>query len=199
MVQIVFIRHGEKDRTQPSPHLDHKGKLRAKYLADYFLHPYGDFETPNFVFMMKLTKEGKSERCWETMEPTIEKGKLDYELTPRYNTHELANYLSNNCDNDETLIVCWQYSRIVDMINLLGASDVSAWGLSPECGHSDHNCFDATWVVDLDTNTLKLRVYRQFDIVDDKPHYIVPRTQALFEKEYTRTHTCFGPTLCTIM
>ena len=37
MVQIVFIRHGEKDRTQPSPHLDHKGKLRAKYLADYFL------------------------------------------------------------------------------------------------------------------------------------------------------------------
>lgn len=183
-MQIIFIRHGEKSREHESIHLNHTGKVRAKYLVDYFLHPSNDFSKPGFVFMMNMSKQGKSERCWETMQPTIAQGGLEYELVERYNTHKLAAYLSKECNKNDTIVVCWQHSRIVDMLNLLGAKQVNAWGFDPESGHDDGQCFDATWVVNLDKHHLHLKVFSQFCVVDDVPVYERDRDTVFFEQTY---------------
>ena len=188
MVQIVIIRHGEKPRDRSSVDLDHKGKMRAEFLPDYLLHSYDDFKPPVFSFNM-LMKAGKSQRCFETMKPTIRKGGLRYENVPRFLAHEMAKYFSDHCDRDKTYVVCWQHDGIVDLVNMLGAKDVCSWGFNPEGGHGEgRECYDATWVCDIDAQTLRLRVFRQFDIVDDLPVYVVPRNEVVFEKSYERTH-----------
>ena len=55
MVQIVFVRHGEKDRGEPV-HLNEEGKARAELMVDYILHPYGEFQRPDFLYIMTRLK-----------------------------------------------------------------------------------------------------------------------------------------------
>jgi hypothetical protein len=213
-MQIIFIRHGEKTKSDPV-HLSDKGYKRAENLPQYLLHPYGEFNIPTHAYVMfvgeedpggvPIPKEGKSERCWETMQPTLKAtttgAKLPFTMVPRYNTHTLASKFlemaSLRENSSKTFIVCWQHSRIVDFLNVLGARSVSSWGLNPEASRDDKLCFNATWVCDMgrptSETTLRLRVYRQFDIVNGEPHYMLPRNVAIFDKEYT----CSSLTSCS--
>lgn len=183
MVQIIFIRHAEKSKDPV--HLSDTGKLRALFLADYLLHPYGEFDIPTKAYVMRLHGHHKSTRCFETMEPTIVQGNIPYDMIERSHTWQFAHSLVKNSSFYDHGIVCWEHSRIVDILNIMGA-EISSWGLDPEAKHSGKNCFDATWVCDIDKNknTLRLRVYKQFDLKDGKPVYKHPRTKTLYDRTF---------------
>ena len=185
-MQLIFIRHAEKTKPEPR-HLNHVGRLRARFLVDYFNHPYDEFTRPTHAYIMQMPSH-KSQRCIETMQPLIHANcpSLRYELVPRYETHQLAARLLDTIrtsQSETASIVCWQHSRIVDMLTTLGA-DVTAWGLDPDADGDDKDCFNATWVVCRVKHMLRLDVYRQFDIVDDQPVYTVPRNKVLFSKTW---------------
>ena len=187
MKQVIFIRHAEKSKH--GKHLNDVGYLRSIYLTDYFLHPFGNFEIPEFAYVMCLDKKSKSVRCLETMQPTIDKG-MPYELVSREHTHKLAKTLRNYGYN--IVVICWEHSRIVDIVNLLiGHRSINAWGFNPDADDDDKNCFDATWVCTLDETSLTLKIYRQFDIVDGQPKYLHDRNKIIFERKfYITTFSC---------
>jgi hypothetical protein len=192
MLQIVFIRHGEKSKNDPV-HLNEDGKIRAENLPDYFLHPYNEFNVPKYVYVMNHHHQNnhKSQRCLETMLPTIKTGKLEYELVNRSHTIDLARKLLSHKNINKTVIVCWEHSRIVDMVNELGAYHVCSWGLDPEADTSDTRCFNATWVVDFTNKGLRLRVFRQFEIIDGYPIYQYPRTKIWYDRSFAKKeHSC---------
>ena len=186
MVQIIFIRHGEKAKGK---HLSDKGYLRAIYLADYIFHPFGVFKIPQMLYIMELKNEKKSVRCFETMKPTIDKG-ISYRMIPRANTESFAKSLLK--DIHDTILVCYEHERILDILNILGIP-VNAWGFEPESGKDDNTCFDATWVVNIVGGSKTLTVYKQFDIRHGQPHYTYDRNKIWFHKTYTTT-----PSLCII-
>ena len=186
MVQIIFIRHGEKSKGK---YLSDKGYLRAIYLADYILHPFGLFEIPQMLYIMEMKSSKKSVRCFETMKPTIDKG-LSYRMIPRANTESFAKSLLK--DIHDTILVCYEHERILDILNILGIP-VNAWGFEPESGKDDNTCFDATWVVNIVGGSKTLTVYKQFDIRHGQPYYTHDRNKIWFHKTYTTT-----PSLCII-
>lgn len=182
MPQLIFIRHAEKPDND-GVNLSHKGALRARYLPEYLLHPYKDFNPPKSAFIMYLRGHNKSDRCRQTMEPTIQSGRLRFKMVHRSKTESLALQLSKL---DHTVVVCWEHTRIVDFLNvLIGNQFITAWGLNPESSTDDRNCFDATWVCDVEDDVVRLRVYRQFDIIDDLPVYPHDRHRLWFDKKYT--------------
>ena len=133
-MQLIFIRHGEKSK-ESGVHLSHKGHIRAINLPDYLIHPYNDFHKPDKFYIMERLKENRSERCYETMLPTIKQTPtIPYELVPRYETFKFANDLKtiatsgSNTYKDKTYLICWQHSRIVDLLQILGVSTVQSWG-----------------------------------------------------------------------
>ena len=187
MTQIIFIRHGEKDRDPV--HLSDIGKVRALQLADYLLYPYGEFDAPHKAFIMTVPGRHKSHRCFETMKPTLTKGDLDYELVERSQTFHLAKRLMK-LKPMTTVVVCWEHSRIVDFLNIMGADSVTSWGLDPESKCMDKSCFNATWACDVEAGKgIRLRVYRQFDIENGNPVYKFPRTKVWYDKTFTLTST----------
>lgn len=186
MPQLIFIRHAEKPAND-DVNLSHKGSLRARYLPEYLLHPYKDFHPPKTAFIMYLRGHNKSDRCRQTMEPTIQSGKLTYKMVHRSKTESLALHISKM---NHTVVVCWEHTRIVDFLNLLiGYHMISAWGLNPESCTDDRKCFDATWVCDVDENSVRLRVFRQFEIIDDLPSYPHDRHRVWFDKTYSNSGT----------
>ena len=128
------------------------------------------------------------------MEPTIIQGDIPYEMIFRKNTETFAKTLATT-KTKKTILICWESSRIVDIVNILGAS-VSAWGLYPENDKDDKDCYDATWVCDISISSITLTVYKQFDIIQGKPFYSQPRNQIVFQKTYNRNS---NQTLCTVM
>ena len=187
MVQIIFMRHGEKSKGK---HLSDEGYLRAIYLADYILHPFGLFEIPQMLYIMEMKNSKKSVRCFETMKPIIDKG-IPYMMIPRHTTETFAKSLLK--DTHDTVLVCYEHERILDIVNILGIS-VDAWGFDPESDRDDDTCFDATWVVDIVGGTKTLTVYKQFDIRHGQPYYTCDRNKIWFQKTYT---TMMTPS-CTI-
>lgn len=209
--QIVFIRHAEKptqSRDSDSPHLSAKGRLRSMFLAEYLLHPYDDFRAPTAAYAMVLGGGAhRSDRCYETMMPTIRASDPVMPLRTVHRSHtasiarELATAPSATATAiPKTVVVCWEHSRIVDMVNIIiddddgrsdrGAGPVSAWGMDPHGHEDDDGCFDATWVCDVTDATVRLRVYRQFDI-DMHTHtafYEHDRNKIFFEHTYSRDH-----------
>ena len=107
-------------------------------------------------------------------------------------------------NDDLSVVVCWQHSRIVDFLNILGADTVTSWGIDPEARDDDKDCFDVTWVCNFHKGGLSLSVYKQFDIdADGKPFYTHNRDHVWWNKTYPiRTHE--GPysasrtSLCSI-
>lgn len=182
MPQLIFIRHAEKPNND-DVNLSRKGCLRARFLPEYLLHPYKDFSPPKSAVIMYLRGHNKSDRCRQTMEPTIKSGNLAYKMVHRSKTESLALQLSKV---EHTVVICWEHTRIVDFLNvLIGDQSVTAWGLDPESSTDDRKCFDATWVCDVDENVVRLRVFRQFDIIDDLPSYPHNRHRVWFDKKYT--------------
>ena len=205
-MQIIFIRHGEKPRGgERNNHLSHIGLLRAKYLPDYLLHPYEDFKRPSMAYVMVRCKRNRSDRCYETMLPTIKRADMDYELIPRHSTASLAMELkrlaANTTRDSGSIIVCWQHSRIVDFLNILGADTISAWGLEPEAERDDKDCFDATWVCELSRSRLAVKVFRQFSIDEnDEPVYEHDRNRVWWQKEYPLLENVSkNSSVCTIV
>lgn len=186
MPQLIFIRHGEKSR-HDNVNLSHKGSLRARFLTEYLLHPYKDFGAPTSAYIMYLRGHNKSDRCRQTLQPTVHSGKLACNMVHRSETESLARQLAQL---ESTVVICWEHTRIVDFLNvLIGGHMVTAWGLNPESDADDSECFDATWVCDVDEQVVRLRVFRQFDIVDDLPAYPHDRHRVWFDKEYTNRGT----------
>ena len=188
-MQLIFIRHAEKDGH--GNHLSRQGELRAEFLPEYLEFPLDDFRAPQIACVMRR-KEGKSQRCCETMRPTIRTGQLTFHMIPRHRSAKLAQSFVDDRFRDISVVVCWEHSRIVDMVNIIGGDSVKSWGYEPESPDDDRDCFDATWVCDMGPRAFRLRVFRQFDIVDEQPHYWQPRNQVLFEKSYSydRTSSC---------
>lgn len=198
MPQLIFIRHGEKSG-KDVVNLSPKGFARARLLPEYLLHPYMDFSVPTSAYIMCLRGEYHSERCWQTMKPTVDAGGLRHHLVYRSKTESLAHLLPKL---QGVIVICWEHSRIVDLLNVLvGENAVSAWGLDPDAIQDDSKCFDATWVCDVDENTLRLRVFRQFDIVNDLPHYEHDRHRVWYDKSFVRPshHRISGFNRCVIM
>jgi hypothetical protein len=181
-MQLIFIRHGEKTKSD-SKNLSTIGYLRAKFLVDYFIHNYSIFNLPNHVYAMDIKGKHKSRRCIETVWPLIKEAKLDFTWVHRSQTYKFATSLRNDRNMDKTFLICWEHSRIVDMLNILGMEQICSWGLSPESQYTDNECFDATWVVNLTETSIRLRVYRQFDIVNEEPRYVYPRTKVWYDEE----------------
>lgn len=187
MRQVVLIRHGEKSKHDPV-HLNRRGTLRSMFLPDYILFPYDDFRRPSYAFIMFLNGPRKSDRCFETLAPTIEEAHMQHEFVHRSLTGEVvAKILGSN--EGATSLVCWEHTRIVDIVNLLiGRPDIGAWGLDPSSHGDDGSCFDATWVCDIDDTTVRLRVYQQFDIdmETEQPFYEHERHTIFFDKSFNR-------------
>lgn len=181
MPQLIFIRHGEKSALD-NVNLSHKGKMRARHLPEYLLHPYKDFSPPTIAYIMYLRGHDKSDRCRQTMQPTIQTGQLEYIMVHRSKTESLALQLAKLTG---VVVICWEHSRIVDFLNVLvGDELVSSWGLNPESLDDDSECFDATWVCDVEQAHVRLRVFRQFDIVDNLPAYPHDRHRVWFDRHY---------------
>lgn len=187
MPQIIFIRHAEKPHDHSDSHLSDKGLRRAQLLADYILHPWaGEVRVPRHAYIMVMGDSKKSRRCVETMKPTLEQAgnRLSCTHVHRSRGTELARRLISSPREDA--IVCWEHSRIVDILNLMGVG-VRSWGLDPESdtidGTSKH-CFDATWVADVSMTHIRLRVYRQFDVVNGVALWRHNRNHVWFERTY---------------
>ena len=182
MVQIIFMRHGEKAKGK---HLSDKGYMRAIYLVDYILHPFGLFQISQMLYIMEMKNNKKSIRCFETMKPTIDKG-VSYRMISRSKTESFAKTLLK--DTHDSVLVCYEHERILDILNTLGIP-VNAWGLDPESGKDDVKCFDATWVVDILGGSKTLTVYKQFDIRHGQPYYTCDRNKIWFQKTYVTENT----------
>lgn len=189
MPQIIFIRHAEKPHDHSDSHLSHKGSRRAHLLVDYILHPWaGELRVPRRAYVMVMDRR-KSQRCKETMGPTLKQAgdMLPCEYVHRFRGTELARRLSMSSKDDS--IVCWEHGRIVDMLNVMGAG-VRSWGLDPESSdpraEDSKRCFDATWVVDVTLTHVRLRVYRQFDVVDDEAVWRHDRNHVWFDRTYLK-------------
>lgn len=186
MPQLIFIRHGEKS-SDDNVNLSHKGIMRARYLTEYLLHPYKDFTAPTSAYIMYLKGHNKSDRCRQTLQPTIQSGRLTYKMVQRSKTESLAHQLAQLAS---TVVICWEHTRIVDFLNvLIGDQMVTSWGLNPESDTDDSECFDATWVCDVDDHNVRLRIYRQFNIVGGLPIYSHDRHKVWFDKKYTNRGT----------
>ena len=185
--QVVFIRHGEKDGDD-CVHLSAVGRARADLLPDYLLHPFGEFEQPDKVYVMSVPGPGRhSQRCFETVAPTLARG-VPFEVVPRSKSAELVERLRQGRGS---VLVCWEHTRIVDLVNRLAENTndfVHQWGLNPAPDQQQQidqgrACFDATWVCEVpDGPGIDLRVYRQFD-VDNRtllPVWRSPRTKLWF-------------------
>lgn len=180
---LVFIRHAEKVHWDPV-HLSERGAARARLLADYFRHPCGLFGVPSVLVAMADRRAGHSRRCTETLGPTADR--LGLEMITRYPRGKgskavrkavreiwgwdwMWGWMRRWSCRKKTAVICWEHSELPAMVQALGFPQVVSWGLHPdreEHQDEDRDCFDATWVVDLERG--ELRVYRQFDVVWDE-------------------------------
>ena len=162
--RMIFIRHGEKTK-HDRVNLSDKGLLRADYMAEYFSHPMGEFDIPRALYAMSHVT---SKRCEETLYPFGKIQGLRTHLVRRSDTHKFIRKLvSKNMYSNDTVLICWEHDRIVDMLVDIGAEHIIGWGLDPEMRH-DKDCFDATWVVDIDgSGNCIMKVYKQFQIDND--------------------------------
>lgn len=209
---IIFVRHGEKSR-HSGGHLSRVGQLRARFLADYFLHPFDDFPRPRELHAMTLSGRGRSRRCEETLWPTAGAGALTLDLVPRHRTEAFAEELArraNACDSQSAnvVLVCWEHSRIVDMVNVIaGRPEVPAvrsWGLDPRAEEDDKECFDATWVCTFDatsfSRTMTLTVFKQFDVVGGQPYYRpdCPRNRVWYRETFALDRDAAHPAVFSV-
>lgn len=203
--QIIFIRHAEKPADKHNNHLSHKGSQRAELLADYLLYPLTrEIHVPRNAFVMTMGSHHKTVRCEETMMPTLAQAgdKLHCELVHRSGGTNLPHRLLRLAPGSHT-IVCWEHSRIIDMLNIMGVS-VLSWGLDPDASRDDKHCFDATWVCDVTSKTIRLRVYRQFDVIDgeasyNRDHTYYDRNHVWFDHTYPREQAFTSSSNCVVM
>ena len=190
---IIFIRHAEKSK-HDVVHLDAQGKARAIFLADYILHPYNDFEVPTAIYTMTAPH---SKRCIETMAPTLAKINAVHHINvPRAQSEQLAKTLLMSCEKESSL-VCWEHSRIVDIMNNMGIP-VTAWGLVPDSHKDEGKCFDATWVLTVTPTMFKLTVYRQFAIKNGIAIWNHPRTNVWWQQSFPRTQEQTRGNICVV-
>ena len=181
-MRIVFIRHGEKTKSDPV-HLSLRGRRRAALLVDYFMQPQlNGFQKPEKFVAMSHTN---SHRCVETLEPVARKMDCLITRVHRSVTLEFAKRIlaMRPTKDHPPILCCWEHSRIVDMVNALGAATVTSWGLDPESEADQRDCFDATWVCEIDhaMHTLTMKVFRQFCIgKDGEPFYETPREHVFY-------------------
>jgi hypothetical protein len=185
---LVLLRHAEKTPHHGDPvHLSARGRARARLLAsDYLPHPAGLFPVPGRLVAMaphRRHPDRHSHRCAETLQPTADALGLPLHAR-RYARGEgrravasAARHARRSSDGG-SVVVCWEHAELPAMARALGFRDVRSWGLrpcDPDRDAAGHDCFDATWVVDLEKQTL--RVYRQFDIDrDGRATWPWPRT-----------------------
>jgi hypothetical protein len=199
-LQVIFMRHCEKERG--SVHLSAAGRDRARLLPSYLLQPAGDFGRISHCFVMTMPPH-KSVRCVESLAPTLAAASdthMPCDPVRRSRQRHLVRELhamaaaARQRGEDRTVLVCWEHSRIVDMVDELllraradaDASSVASWGLDPEAPRDAKDCFDATWVLDfLDASRMRLTVYRQFSVCHHEAHYDHARTRVWYEKLFS--------------
>ncbi len=121
--QIVIFRHGEKNEN--NGHLNARGYRRADALVDWIdqnpiVSQYG---AP--VAIYASYKDGSAERAVETVAPAARHNGLRViEKFRKIETDELVDEIMHTpAYNGKTVIVSWQHTKILDMIDAFGVKD----------------------------------------------------------------------------
>lgn len=128
---VIIIRHGEKTGNKNDENLDQKGKERSYALIPYFLgrDEFKDIKI-DAIFAKGLSKDSKSHRTKETIQPLAKKLKLEINSQFTYETiNKLAQFIKEDKSLDnKNVLICWDHKEIIDLIKLLGATpDMHKW------------------------------------------------------------------------
>ena len=159
-LQIMVIRHGEKQPKDPPPSgVDLNGKVdshslivvgwqRAGALVRYFSSPQGDIQQPTYVISpppdsgasRASSDDGdQSGRPFETIDPLCMKLGLTHHTQYKVGQEtQLVNHVLTR--DGRVVLIAWEHKHIIDIANTILASTTQ----SPQSWPDDR--FDVVWI-----------------------------------------------------
>ena len=167
---IMFIRHGEKPKKGAD--LNATGEVHANCWKEFFINNRpSTINLPQSIYAMKNSEKGKnsSNRPYETILPLAQQ----LNITPNNNyirddySGVISNILQNN--SGKTVLVCWEHSAIVDLVNELinevyGQNgncglNIKSWGDNPTKKGNEGDNFSSLWKITFENNKINFYVY----------------------------------------
>lgn len=130
MPQIILIRHSEKNRS--GVHLSHQGKIRARYLVEYF-NTLCQRNPICAVFAQKQHSAKSSNRCVETITPLCQSLGISYDDSClRKEIKKLVVKIKRRNDPpSNTILICWEHRELPKIAHYLGLPSRLDWSLDP--------------------------------------------------------------------
>ena len=141
--QVILLRHAEKPPDESDVHLSERGESRARALVAY-LTTKPAFVTnglPAALIAPKVTRQGRSRRPYETLEPLAEHLKLSIQTPYRPSDYAaLAKHvLSDPALDGKTVVVCWIHDYLPALAKSLG--------VKPEPARWQGSVYDRVWLI----------------------------------------------------
>lgn len=121
-VEVVIIRHGEEPKD--GPHLDDRGRARAKALIGLFGDP---FSVPTSLFAAKSTKQ--SARSVETLTPLSKSLRIpiNTRFTDQQYKQLAKTVLHGSRHAGGHVIICWHRETMTELAAALGVANPPQW------------------------------------------------------------------------
>jgi hypothetical protein len=141
--RIILLRHAEKPPHESNVHLSERGETRARALVAFLATKsvLGSNGPPAALFAPKFTRQGRSRRPYETLEPLAERLKLPVQMPygPRNYAALAEHVLSDPAFDGKTVIVCWIHDYLPALAKALG--------VKPEPARWKGSVYDRVWVI----------------------------------------------------
>lgn len=130
--EIVIIRHGDKWVKNAGDNLNPTGYLRAIKFSEYYLKKFGT--PPDAIFATRMGKDGAHARPFQTVAPlanhpvtTAKKVSISNPFEVGHEAELAKEVLSNPAYDNKRVLICWEHTRITDILNGLGIPGKTVW------------------------------------------------------------------------
>jgi hypothetical protein len=168
---FIFIRHGEKSKYN-NINLSDVGVVRRHHLPKFFIDKkIPDLNIPERIVAMHPYNNDTSDHSYQTVEHLAKT--LNVNICS-YKKHELNDIVKDLLKyKDMTTLICWEREElsilVEKLIYKLYYQDFKFnWGKNPFNIYNNTDDYTSMWVVDTNTNTLK--VYTLFDVKYNKKY-----------------------------
>jgi hypothetical protein len=164
--QIVIIRHADKWSEEPGNTLNPRGYLRAVKFSEYYLEKFKI--VPDFIFAPNPNTKKSSLRPIQTVAPLANNREciakevyIDHEYTLGEERNLAKEILKNKKYNDKNILICWEHTRIVGILNNLGFKENITW---------NQDNYDSVYVLSFAHGKLNttMRLDNQYPVPDIK-------------------------------